>query len=135
MARRIPMITNFTHSQIVLIASFYTLIALSGCAIHYRDAKTGAEHIWGFGHLAIKATSPEDSKQAVITQSTLSGISLGIEECKANVVLGWNSQQRIEIHDDNTLISVVRPNNKDDFFLFRVGSESFLPILPSNDKP
>ncbi len=52
MARRIPMITNFTHSQIVLIASFYTLIALSGYAIYYRDAKTVAEHIWGLGRFA-----------------------------------------------------------------------------------
>lgn len=129
------MIRNFTYFRIVLASGFYTLIVLSGCAIHYRDAKTGAEHIWGLGHLAIKATSPENSQQAIITQSTLSGISLGIEECKANLTLGWDSRQRIVVYDDNTLISVVRPNNADDFFLLRVGSEFLLPVLPNHNKP
>ncbi|MGH7773247.1 MAG: hypothetical protein ACREQA_13555 [Candidatus Binatia bacterium] len=27
---------------------------LAGCAVHYLDPDTGAEHVWGFGHLVMK---------------------------------------------------------------------------------
>ena len=50
--------------------------ALSGCAIYYRDAETGAENIWGIGHLAVKVSAPAEGKKAVISKATLMGVAL-----------------------------------------------------------
>ena len=38
----------------------------SGCAIHYFDAETGTEHLWGFGHLKMKVGELREGLQAVV---------------------------------------------------------------------
>ncbi len=109
------------------------LFSLSGCAIYYRDAKTGAEHVWGIGHLATKISAPEDGKQAVIRKATLAGIIFGLEEGKIGVSAGLDKRERIVIYDENTSISIRRPEN-DDFFLFEFGTQPFLPTLSNRNK-
>jgi hypothetical protein len=41
-------------------------VLLSSCAVYYRDRNSGAEHIWGFGHLSMKVVPPDQGKQAIV---------------------------------------------------------------------
>lgn len=95
-----------------------------GCAIYYRDAESGAEHIWGFGHLAMKATPPLDGKQALIRKATLAGVALGIDDGSFGMSVGWDQRERIIIYDENTAITIQRPPSND-FFYFKIGSYPF----------
>jgi len=97
-------------------------LSLSSCGIYYRDEETGAEHIWGIGHLATKVSAPEDGKQAVIRKATLAGISFGVEEGAIGTSVGWDQRERIAIYDENTAISILRPK-EDNFFLFKFGTQ------------
>ncbi|GJL65611.1 MAG: hypothetical protein NPIRA05_05820 [Nitrospirales bacterium] len=92
-----------------------------GCAIYYRDAESGAEHIWGFGHLAIKGTPPLEGKQAFIRKTTLTGIALGIDEGSFGVSVGWDQRERLVILNENTAFTIQRPPNND-FFDFKIGT-------------
>jgi len=84
-------------------------ISMSGCAIYYHDAKTGAEHIWGFGHLVTKVTPPADGKQAVIRRATLTGLALGVEDDSFGFSAGWDRRERITVYDGNTFLAIQRP--------------------------
>jgi hypothetical protein len=92
-----------------------------GCAIYYRDADSGAEHIWGFGHLAMKATPPLEGKQALIRRATLTGIALGVDDGSLGLSLGWDQRERIIVYDENTALTIQRPPSND-FFYFKIGT-------------
>lgn len=115
-----------------VILSVTLSFAVSGCAIYYRDAESGAEHIWGVGHLATKVSAPEDGKQAVIRKVTLAGVALGMEEGAVGVSAGWDQRERITIYDDNTSIAVQRLED-DNFFLFKFGSQPPILIVPNHN--
>lgn len=100
--------------------------SISGCAIYYRDAETNAEHIFGFGHLAIKQSTPEEGKQAIFTQKTLTGFAIGLDDNNFGFSVGWDQRERVSIYDENTSISIQKPDNGN-FFLFKFGSQ--LPNL------
>lgn len=107
-------------SRVLMLIIFFSF-QISGCAIYYRDSVSGAEHIWGIGHLATKITSPEDGKQAVVTRATLTGIAIGMDDGVFGVSAGLDRRERIIVYDDNTSIAITRhPSN--DFFLFKIGS-------------
>lgn len=96
-------------------------ILLSGCAIYYHDTNTGAEHIWGFGHLATKVTPPSDGKQAIIRQSTLTGLAVGIEDEAFGFSVGYDRRERITVYDANSTLAIQRPTSNN-FILFKIGS-------------
>ena len=92
-----------------------------GCAVQYYDQDTGAEHIWGFGHLSMKVTSPKEEKQALIQRTTLTGIAVGLDNGSFGLSIGWDQRERIHIYDPNTAISIDRPPSND-FFYFKIGT-------------
>src|SRR5262245_15830448 len=51
---------------------------LGGCAIHYYDKETQAEHIWGFGHMKLKASVPQEGTRAIVKQTELLGLGIGV---------------------------------------------------------
>ena len=102
--------------------------ALAGCAVHYSDSSTGAEHVWGFGHMVMKATVANEGKKAIVRGVSLLGVGLGLEEGSPFLILGWEERQRVDIVDENTTICLDGPHN--DFLRLRVGSE-----FPSADHP
>lgn len=120
------------NKPINIMASIALSFAVSGCAIYYRDAETGAEHIWGIGHLATKVSAPEDGKQAVIREATLAGVALGMEEGAVGMSAGWDQRERITIYDESTSIAVQRPED-DNFFLFKFGSQPPTSIAPNHN--
>lgn len=97
---------------------------LSSCAIYYRDRESGAEHIWGFGHLTMKVSAPYEEKQALIQRSSLTGIAAGMDNGALGISVGYDQREHILIYDENTAITIQRPPSND-FFFFKIGS---LPI-------
>lgn len=110
----------FKHNLKIIIAIILSLF-VSGCAVYYRDAESGAEHIWGFGHLAMKATPPLEGKQALIKKATLTGIAVGIEDGSFGFSVGMDQRERIIIYDENAAICIQRPPSND-FFYFKIGT-------------
>lgn len=94
---------------------------VAGCAVYYRDRESGAEHIWGFGHLAMKVTSPLEGKKALIQKMTLTGMAVGIDNGSMGASVGYDEREHILIYDENTAITIQRlPSN--DFFYFKIGT-------------
>ena len=94
---------------------------LAGCAVYYRDRESGAEHIWGFGHLATKVTPPLEGKKALIQKMTLTGVAVGIDNGSLGVSVGYDEREHILIYDENTAIAILRPPSND-FFYFKIGT-------------
>ncbi len=120
-------------NPIKLVFSIMLILSVSSCGIYYRDEETGAEHIWGVGHLATKVSVPEDGKQAVIRKATLAGIAFGMEEGAVGTSVGWEQRERITIYDENTAIAIQRPED-DNFFMFKFGSQPPTAEFQKNNK-
>ena len=96
-------------------------LLLSGCAVYYLDRDTGTEHIWGFGHLAVKTVPPHEGKQALVQRMTLAGIAVGMDNGSVGVSAGYDRREHILIFDENAAITIERhPSN--DFFNFKIGT-------------
>ncbi len=104
-----------------VLAVVVLVAALAGCAIYYRDPNSGAEHVWGFGHLAVKVTPPFEGKQAIIHRATLTGVAIGTEQGSLGISVGYDRKERITIYDESTAIAIQRPPGND-FFYFRIGT-------------
>ena len=105
--------------KIVSIFLFFNIF--SGCAVYYRDRETGAEHIWGFGHLAVKTIPPSKGKQALIQKMTLTGVAVGVDNGSFGVSVGYDAREHILIYDENTAITIKRPPSNDPFY-FKIGT-------------
>ncbi|MFA5984362.1 MAG: hypothetical protein WC782_10130 [Methylococcaceae bacterium] len=95
-------------------------LLISGCAIHYYDKESGAEHIYGFGHMVMKAKSPDNTHQAIVRGTDIWGLGLGYNDDGGYFSLGWDSVRRIEIIDENTTVDLIWPNSN--FLNTRIGS-------------
>lgn len=114
--------TFISSSLIAKISAFVIIVVLlPGCAIYYRDRNSGAEHIWGFGHLSMKVVPPDHGKQAIVQRTTLTGIAVGLDNGSLGLSVGWDQREHILIYDDNTTISVQRPPSND-FYYFKIGT-------------
>lgn len=94
---------------------------LTGCAIHYFDPKTGAEHIWGVGHMVMKASAANEGHRALVRGTEVIGFTVGMVGRQSYVTAGWERRQQIDVVDDSTAIRFEWPNSS--FFKVRVGSE------------
>lgn len=131
---RVPIVPKISlmRNSMECVFAIALFSSISGCAIYYRDAETGAEHIWGIGHLATKVSAPEGGKQAVIRKATLAGVAVGMEEGAVGMSAGWDQRERITIYDENTSIAIQRPED-DNFFSFEFGAQPPTPALPHNN--
>lgn len=108
---------------LILVQIFLTS---SGCAIHYFDAKSGTEHIWGIGHMAMKPSTSNEGLKAVGRRTDTVGVSTGKLQEGVHLALGWGGHQRLEIFDENTQLCLDWPRGS--FYNARVGTE-FPPQL------
>lgn len=110
---------------------------LSGCAIYYRDRDTGAEHIFGFGHLSVKTIPPHEGKQALVQRMTLTGIAVGMDNGSLGMSAGWDRREHILIYDENVAVTIQRPPSND-FFYFKIGTypadSGVAPTIGNSDK-
>jgi hypothetical protein len=108
-------------SGVRLAGSVVALMLCAGCAFQYSDSKTGTEHLWGFGHLAMKVSAPNEGKKAIVRGVTLCGVGLGLKDGWPFLTLGWERQQSMDIVDANTSVRLEGPDS--DLFKARVGSQ------------
>lgn len=92
----------------------------SGCAVHYFDAATGTEHVWGIGHLKMKVAPSGEGLQAVVRGTDLVGLSVGRTDQQLHATLGWNRVQRLDVLADDVSLRLEWPSS--DFVSVRVGS-------------
>ena len=120
----------------VLKISVFIIIGflLSSCAVYYRDRDSGAEHIWGFGHLSMKVSPPNEEKQAIIQRTTLTGVAVGFDNGSLGMSIGWDQREHILIYDEDVAITIQRPPSND-FFYFKIGTYPIeLEILSDTKK-
>jgi len=123
--RKRPDTSSWHLSSFILAIKISAVVFIgllqSSCAVYYRDRDSGAEHIWGFGHLSMKVVPPTEKKQAIIQRTTLTGIAVGLDNGSFGLSVGWDQREHMLIYDDNTAISIQRPPTND-FFYFKIGT-------------
>src|SRR5437879_10792528 len=81
-------------TSVVLV---HILLTGNGCAVHYFDTKSGTEHLWGIGHMAMKPGSANEGLKAVGHRTDIVGVSIGKLREGVHFEIGWGSEQRVEI--------------------------------------
>ena len=97
---------NASPEQFSSLATIFlgcAVLLLSGCAVHYYDAETGTENLWGFGHFRMKGP-PKNGAQPVVTGSHLLGLNLRAGRDDYGVGIGFDSQSRITMPASGTLL-------------------------------
>ncbi len=96
--------------------------SVSGCAIHYFDAGTGTEHVWGIGHIALQANSAGSDRLAFGYRVDTVGFALGSLRDEKYLGFGWNSHQHLEIVDPASSLCIGSPDGS--LYNWRVGSSA-----------
>ena len=104
---------------IKLLALCYGLLFAPGCAVHYYDKKSGADHLWGIGHMKMRASPPNEGVQAVVKGIETLGLNLAAGREDYHIGLGWDYRRRIVI-SSNSAVRLEWPNGN--FFNIRVGT-------------
>lgn len=116
-----------------LLLGIATLWILAGCAIHYSDSTTGAEHVWGFGHLAMRVTDTSAHKKAIVRGITLFGVGLGLRDNSPLLIIGWERLQTVEVVDENTDLHLEGPDS--DLLKVHVDSACFFTDISQKEEP
>lgn len=95
-------------------------LIFSGCALHYYDKRSGTEHVWGIGHVRMKAAPVAENIDSVISGTSIAGVSLGAGRHDYYVTAGWDFRRRIVV-GTNAALSLEWPTA--DFYNVRVGAE------------
>lgn len=98
----------------VRLILFFGLIQLvgslfAGCAVHYYEASTGTEHLWGFGHMKMRIVPAVDNPkiQAVAvgiqtigarvdTANDTSGLSFGYSNTSVVTIVASDTALRLD---------------------------------------
>lgn len=114
-------------SSVVMLALGLGLFLHSGCALHHYDAETGTEHLWGFGHFRMKAP-PQTGARPVVVGTQLLGLNLQTGRDDYGVSVGWDSQARMTMPANGTLLMEwptnvsPLPREMRDLFTVRIGT-------------
>ena len=92
----------------------------SGCAVHSYDEKTGVEHVWGFGHIAMRAVDANEGLQGVVRETEFVGLAFSSCPQELFLSVGYSKQHRLHIIDEDTQIRLEWPTA--DMLNIRIGS-------------
>lgn len=109
------------------------LCFVNGCAIHYFDAETATEHIWGIGHMQMKAAAPHDDVRAVVSGVDLLGASAGRGRDGFSMTVGWERQRYVDVVGRDAAVTLEWPTSS--FGDLRVGSQFPYPTLTTEAAP
>ncbi len=121
-----PRVSNFIWFALAGICMLLTV----GCAVHYYEEDTGIEHIWGIGHMKMKAAKPNEGLQAVVHGADFAGASIGKADKHGYFTIGWQRLEFIDIVKESTSIRLEWPDNT--LANVRVGSK--FPLDTPNTK-
>jgi hypothetical protein len=124
--------SEFPLRPISALIVLVTASFISGCAIHYYDPETEAEHIWGIGHMVMKASAPKEGHRALVRGTDVAGLASGKSDVGSYFVIGWEQRRRMAIIDPNTSVRLEWP--RADFLNLRVGSEPPRELNESKSK-
>jgi len=112
---------SFQTHTLSMIACLVPIQMLSGCAIHSYDKKTGTEHVWGIGHVALRVIDENEGLQGVVRETEFVGLALSSCPEELFIGAGYNKQQRLHIIDADAQIRLEWPTA--DMLNIRIGSE------------
>jgi hypothetical protein len=92
----------------------------SGCAVHYYDAESNIEHVWGIGHMSMKPSPAMEGVVAIGRRTDVIGLSFASIQEQLDVTLGWNAKQRIDIAQEDAKLCLDWPQGS--FYNARVGT-------------
>ena len=101
--------------------SLLLAVALNGCAIHYYDTDTQTEHVWGVGHMMMKAAQSNEGLEAIVHGTDAVGISIGKTSRQSYFTIGWQRLQYIDVLNESTAVRLEWPDGT--FANVRVGSK------------
>lgn len=96
------------------------IINLQACAVHYYSPKTKTEHLWGFGHMKMKAAASNEGIKSVMFSTSVLGLGVSKMDSRFSFVTGWEQQQRLEVIDESMAVRFEWPKN--DLFNVRIGT-------------
>jgi hypothetical protein len=113
------------------------LLFSGGCALHYYDKSSATEHLWGFGHMKMRAVPQRHDEPpfsnaviAFVTGVRTAGLNFGAGSEFAGIGAGWDSRSRLIIRAEGAEFFLLWPTNTvrlpqdlKDFFTVRVGSD------------
>jgi len=111
---RMPRVSGVLARSALLSAATFA----SGCAVHYFDAKTGTEHIWGFGHMRMKATVDGAEPQAVVSGVETAGVTVGVGSAGTYLNVGLNRRDTTQVAAEGTNVRMEWPEG--DFYQLEV---------------
>lgn len=91
------------------------------CSIIHYDEDSNTTHVWGFGHLAVRATPATENVRGIVSSVESAGFALGTWQSSHFVAVGWSRQQAVEVIDDNTQFRIDAPRTN--LLTVDVGSE------------
>ena len=84
--------------RLLLIVFFCT--QCPGCAIHYYDANTSTQHVFGLSHIAMKV--PADQGQTVYSQTRSYGVSGGSSRGGGHFSVGFFEETMLDLAEDSS---------------------------------
>jgi hypothetical protein len=112
-----------------MIVCLMLIRMLAGCAVHSYDKKTGTEHVWGIGHVAMRVVDENEGLQGVVRKTEFVGLAFSSCPQELFIGAGYNKQQRLHIIDADARIRLEWPTA--DMLHIRIGSE--FPYLSDNE--
>ena len=105
----------------VCICALSLLVAASGCAVHYYDAKTGTAHLWGIGHMKMRVVpAVDDAKvQAVAVGIETIGLRVDANQHTNGLSLGYDSSNFVYVVSSDASLRLDLVEN--DPFKLRLG--------------
>jgi len=108
-----------TVSRIALLV-IMTVSLQVGCAVHYYDKTTETEHLYGFGHMSMRLSTPAEGVRAAVTGTEIVGVGIGAGQRGFYLAGGWNRHARLEVIDETTSVRLEWPSG--DLCTVKVGT-------------
>lgn len=79
-----------------------------GCALHYYDASTGTEHLWGLGHMkmSVVASGEKKTTQAVLVGVQTAGLRLDLAPNTRGFSLGYDDTRTATVLDASAPLKI-----------------------------
>lgn len=99
------------RSRRLVIAAIALSCASLGqsCSFVHYDEDSNTTHVWGFGHLAIRATPASEDVRGIVSSVENAGFTMGSWRSSQFVSVGWSRQQAVEVIDDDTQFRIDAP--------------------------
>jgi len=95
---------HFSWRRSLVINGFLlavVFLATPGCALHYRNAASGEEHLWGFGQLALNVRPVNDQLVSVASGSRVPGFCCNVDQGSVSVSFGYLIRQHLTVADQS----------------------------------